>query len=149
MVFSFISLLDLLSLFTWNLDSYFNIFYGFDYETKSFLACRLMVFLQFFGSDSSALLLSFISIDRYFTIISKPGSFVSKLPFGTARAAFIWSSSITIATFLLHSHILILNGYLDQPQYLNETVVYEMNDSLIYKTKLKLNFTDDIHCYSY
>jgi len=84
-VFSFISILDLLSLFTWNLDTFFRFFYDFSYEKKSFIACRLMVFLQYFSLESSGLLLSFISIDRYFTIISKPGSFVSKLPFGTPR----------------------------------------------------------------
>jgi hypothetical protein len=108
-----------------------------------------MVFLQFFSLESSGLLLSFISIDRYFTIISKPGSFVSKLPFGTPRTAFIWSSAITIFIFLLHAHILILNGYLDQTQYLNETLTFEINGSFINKTKLKLNYSDDIHCYSY
>jgi hypothetical protein len=108
-----------------------------------------MAFLQYVGLQSSALLRSFISIDRYFTIISKPGSFVSKLPFGTPRTAFIWSASITIAIFLLHSHVLILNGYLDQHQYLNETVVFEMNESLIKNTQLTFNYTNDIHCYSY
>jgi len=148
-VFSFISILDLLSLFTWNLDTYFRNFYEFDYEMKILIACRLMVFLQYFGLESSALLLSFISIDRYFTIISKPGSFVSKLPFGTPRNAFIWSSAIIIFIFLLNSHILILNGYLDQPQYLNETLTFEINGSFINKTQLKLNYSDDIHCYSY
>jgi hypothetical protein len=148
-VFSFISILDLLSLFTWNLDTYFRNFYEFDYEMKSLIACRLMVFLQYFGLESSALLLSFISIDRYFTIISKPGSFVSKLPFGTPRNAFIWSSAIIIFIFLLNSHILILNGYLDQPQYLNETLTFEINGSFINKTILKLNYSDSNHCYTY
>jgi len=149
MVFSFISILDLLSLFTWNLDSYFSVFYDFSYEMKNLIVCRLMVFLQYFGIESSALLLSFISIDRYFTIISKPGSFVSRLPFGTPRTAFIWSSAITIFIFLLNSHILILNGYQDQPQYLNETSTFKINDSFLNNTQLKLNYSDDIHCYSY
>ena len=149
MVFSFISILDLLSLFTWNLDSYFKIFYGFSYEDLSLLACRFMAFLQYFGLHSSALLLSFISIDRYFTIISKPGSLVSKLPFGTPRTSFIWSLSITITSFLFNSHILILNGYKDQPKYSNQTIELEINGSLINKTQLTFNYSSNIHCYSY
>lgn len=121
MIFSFISIFDLLSLFTWNLDIYFSILYKFEYEPKSLVTCRLMMFLQYFGKQSSALLLSLISIDRYITIISKPGSCISKLPFGTPKYAFIWSSVITCLIFTLNAHILILNGYLDEIKYSNQT----------------------------
>ena len=121
MVFSFISLTDLTCLFTWNLDIYFNLQLDFSFENKYLFSCRLMVFLQYFGMHSSALLLSFISIDRYFSVISKPGSFVSKLPLRTPRNAFIWSSIIIGFVIVLNSHILVLNGYLDPPFILNKT----------------------------
>lgn len=114
-IFSFISILDFLSLFTWNLDSYFTLKYNFIYETKILAVCRIMVFLQYFGLQSSALLMSFISIDRFFTIISRPGSFVARLPFGKPRTAFIWSTSIVGFIFLLNSHFLFLGGAANDP----------------------------------
>ena len=121
-VFSFVCITDLTCLFTWNLETYFQIFFGFDYENTSIILCRLMSFLQFFGLQSSALLLSFIPVDRFFSIISKPGSFITKLPFGSPRTSFIWSLSIIAFVFLLNSHILILNGTF---QYSNQTILNE------------------------
>lgn len=53
MTFSFISILDLISLFTWNLDTYFRIFSNNDYENNSLILCRLMVFLQYFSSTAN------------------------------------------------------------------------------------------------
>ena len=146
-MFSFIAICDLISLFTWNLDTYFRMIYNFSYEIKYLSTCRLMVFLQYFGMESSGLLFSFISIDRYFTIVSRPGS---KLPFGTPKTSFIWSSIIVISMFVLNSHILFLNGFIDStPKFKNETIQIKINESLINQTKLSLFYSDDINCYVY
>lgn len=133
-VFSYIAILDSTALFTWNLDTYFRIFHDFEYENLSLVYCRLMVFLQYFGIESSALLLSFISIDRYFTIASKPGSIYSRLPFGTSKTSFIWSSLLTIFIFAFNSHILVLNG---------QTKILDSSN----KTEFVNN--SSIHCYYY
>lgn len=146
-MFSFIAICDLIALFTWNLDTYFRMIYNFSYEIKYLSTCRLMVFLQYFGLESSGLLFSFISIDRYFTIVSRPGS---KLPFGTPKTSFIWSSIIVISMFILNSHILFLNGFIDSsPEFKNETIQIKINESLINQTKLSLIYSNDIHCYVY
>jgi hypothetical protein len=65
--------------------------------------------LKYFSLQSSALLLSFLSIDRYFTITATPGSWIKKLPFGSNKTATIWSTSIVIFTILLNSFILFFD----------------------------------------
>lgn len=134
MTFVFISILDFFSLFTWNLDTYFKAIQGYAYEDTSLVLCRLMVFIQYFSIISSALLLSFISLDRYFTIIAKPGSALARLPFGKARTSLIWSFCITIFAFLLNFHILILNGYLEASNNNNNQTIEASNS------------TNNIHC---
>jgi hypothetical protein len=75
-----------------------------------------------------------LCIDRYITIISKPGSFASRLPFRTRKSAVIWSIIITALVFVFNSHILILNGtYETKDNKSNEFICY------IYATGFKLN----------
>ena len=139
-IFSFISIHDTLSLFTWNINTYFNILYNTGYYYSSIVLCRLMTFIQYYGIISSALLLSFISIDRYIVISSKPGSFLSKLPFGTVKSSVVWSSLIIIFTFILNFHILVLNGYSNSSTYLNESIKpANLINCGTYKTNFKLS----------
>ena len=103
---SFCCITDTLSLFTWNLNHFLLPNFDLAMEDFNIHTCRFFQFLQYFTLQSSALLLGFVSIDRYFTVISKPGSFVSKLPFGTTKSAFIISSLITITIGSLNSFML-------------------------------------------
>ena len=89
---------------------------------------------------SSALLASFISIDRYFTIILRPGS---KLPFGTPRKALIWSATITLLVVLINFHILILNGH-TTTAYENRTISLDINES-IFEFKETSDFTCEVY----
>jgi hypothetical protein len=52
-----------------------------------------------------------LSVDRYFTISAMPGSWRSKLPFGTIKYATIWCCSIITFIVLLNLHVLIFMGY--------------------------------------
>ena len=89
MVFlSFIAILDTLGLFVWNLDHYLFINFGFGIEGRNMVFCKFFTFLQYVTLQTSGLLYSVISVDRYFTVISKPGSFIKKLPFGTRKSAY-------------------------------------------------------------
>lgn len=143
-IFSFISILNIFTLFTWNLNAYFNTFYNFNYYTQYLITCKLMMFLQYFGFQSSALLTSFVSIDRYFTIISRPGS---KLPFGTPRKAFIWSAVITILVVAINFHILILNGRTTS-KFENKTFISGKNVSYS-ELKETAKFTCNIYSNSF
>lgn len=108
-ILSFCCITDMLSLFTWNLDHWLEPNFNFKIESLNIHTCRFFVFIQYFSLQSSGLLLSFVCIDRYFSVISRPGSFVSKLPFGTIRSSIIWSSCIIGFVFLLNFYILFMD----------------------------------------
>lgn len=100
---------DTLTVFVWNIDHHFEIYnYNFKVENISELMCRLATFCQYFSLESSAFILSMVSIDRYFTVISKPGSLVSRLPFRTKKSAFIWSFVVLAITAAINFHLLVL-----------------------------------------
>ena len=107
---SFISITDTLSLFVWNLNHFLFPHFKIQIEFLSLFNCKLFVFLQYFSLQCSGLLLSMLTIDRYFTVATLPGNFISKLPFRTRRNSFIWSLIITFSIFILNIHITILNG---------------------------------------
>lgn len=106
--FSFICITDTLSLFTWNLDHYTNTNFKVVLEYINEFTCKVFLFNQFFSLQSSALLLSMVSIDRYFTIILRPGSFASKLPFGTPITAWYWSLIILLSVSIINIHVLVM-----------------------------------------
>lgn len=138
---SFVAVTDTMTLFLWNLDHYLVTIHGFQLEHLSVFNCKLLVFIQYSSQQMSGLLLSMICIDRYFTIIATPGSFVSRLPFGTVKSALIWSTSIVLFLALLNMHILILNGY-HEPV----TLVVE---NLTNGTTIAYNKTNNFLCYRY
>ena len=104
-ILSFVCVTDTLSLFTWNLN-HFLIKYNIQIEGVSILSCKIFSFMQYTSLEISGLLLSLCTIDRYFTIASKPGSLFSKLPFGTFRTSLIWSISVISFICLLNSYLL-------------------------------------------
>jgi hypothetical protein len=132
MVLSFLSITDTISLFEWNLDH----FIANNFETsifyESIFSCRLLLFLQYWSIQCSGFLVSLLSIDRYFIIASRPGSFGSGKLFGKPKTAFIESIFIMIFFMILNSHVLMFNGWKEENFNLNNT---------------NLNYT--IHCYEY
>ena len=147
-IFAFLTITDTCSLFTWNLDHFYFYFYNVDYEFQSLVLCRLMQFLQYFGLQTSAYLVTLLSVDRFFTIMSVPGSIFSKLPFSTYKTALIWSISILTFFFILNSHILFLNGYLDLP-VLKNTTIPNLNNSTEPSYETVSYQSNDIHCQTY
>ncbi len=107
-IFSFICITDTLSLFTWNLDHFLKPNFNIYIETLNEPMCRIFTFLQYTSLQSSAILLSFACIDRYFTVIAIPGSFYQRLPFGTSKLTLIWCATILIALTLANCFLLVL-----------------------------------------
>lgn len=102
---SFISFTDTLSLFEWN----FALFYDNNGDGNNLFIkpiCNFMTFMQFFSLQSSGFLITFFCLDRYITVISMPGSFYSRLPFGTKKSAIVWSLILISTALVLNSHIL-------------------------------------------
>jgi hypothetical protein len=117
-------------LFIWNLDHFYNFYFGTYYEFTQLWLCRLMLFIQYSSLQSSGWLLSFLCFDRFISVMSTPGSIYKKLPFGTPRTAVRWSILIIIFFMLFNSHILMFNGFYNPPTTYNITVTELVNGTL-------------------
>jgi hypothetical protein len=151
MVFlSFLVVADTLSLFDWNLKHYTMLNFDLNFETANMLTCKLLPFIQYLSLQCSGFFLSLMSIDRFVTIRKIPGSFYSKLPFATTKSAYAWSIGIFCVLFVVNSHILILNGYYEDPILKNRTVSrVSKNGSQSNVTEEYLYQNPDIVCYVY
>lgn len=66
---SCIAITDSLSLLVWNLDHYLLPNHGIKLEKINETSCRITLFNQFVSLQASALLLSMVTIDRYFIFV--------------------------------------------------------------------------------
>lgn len=106
--FSFMSITDTIALFLWNLDHFTEPLFNFSIERSNQFMSRLGPFYQFVSLQSSAFLLSVMTIDRYFTVAQRPGSVFNKFPFGTTNSALYWSCGTILVIMLLNSHLLFM-----------------------------------------
>lgn len=113
MVFlSFVAVTDTCALFEWNLSHFVDVVFQTDLQLIT--GCRFFYFAQYSSFQSSGLLLSAMCIDRYVTVMALPGSFLHRLPFRTAKTAFVWSSAIVSFCVLLNFHLLFTDGYYEK-----------------------------------
>lgn len=105
----YLAITDTLALFVWNLNNFLSPNFNIKLENFGNLPCKFFSFLQHFSFYSSSYLLCFVTIDRYITVISTPGSFASKLPFRTVKSARYWSLLIFLVMLLINSHFLVFN----------------------------------------
>lgn len=110
-ILSFVCISDTSSLFIWNLNGFLANF-NLRIEYFNISTCKFFTFMQYSSLEISGLLLSLCSVDRYFTIVTKPGSFISKLPFGSYKSSFIWSVSIILFVCSLNSYLLLADRLL-------------------------------------
>jgi hypothetical protein len=108
-----------------------------------------MLFIQYTSLQISAWLLCLLTIDRFVTVMGKPGSIYKKLPFSTPKTAFYWSIGIITIFSILNCHELILNGFYDPAKQVNETISELINGSVINKTILNLVESNNINCGTY
>lgn len=105
---SFISITDTISLYEWNLN-HFLLFIGKNWlEEQSEFMCRFTPYFQFFSLHASAFLLSFMTIDRYFTVSCMPGTIFNKMPFRTRKSAYFWSIILILCSGFINVHILFI-----------------------------------------
>lgn len=148
MFLSLIAVFNVASLFTWNLDHFTAPQFGWYIANQSIFTCKFFVFVQYASLQISGFLYSLVSVDRYFQVMSKPGLFISELPFGSRRSAYGWSIFVIILVVLLNGHLLIFNGYI-------ETIVsnktYEaievINNTELNVTQFCIFKNDVVRCY--
>jgi hypothetical protein len=147
---SFLVVADTLSLFDWNLKHYFELNFDIIPELANIFTCKFLSFIQYASLQSSGFLLSFMTIDRFVTIRAIPGSSYNKLPFATTKSAYAWSIGIVCVIAVINSHLLILNGYYEDPVLKNRTVlIINKNGSLLNTTEEYLYQNPNIVCYLY
>ncbi|CAF0968135.1 unnamed protein product [Brachionus calyciflorus] len=148
MVFlSFVAIFDTISLFEWNLNHFLVPNFLIALERLNLFSCKIVIFIQIFSLHTSANLLSLMCVDRFVSIKSIPGSFYSRLPFGTIKSAYIWCGCITLIMFLFNIHILIFNGNYIKVIQTNVTEKELVNRTFHYIFKLH-NETEICYWYS-
>lgn len=80
---------------------------------------------------------------RYFTVITIPGSFVSKLPFRTMKSALIWSIIIVTAVIIMNIHILVLSRKYE----IDATEIVLFKNETFNLTKIE--YSSFLLCYEY
>ncbi|CAF4482408.1 unnamed protein product, partial [Didymodactylos carnosus] len=115
-----ISLFDIMMLYGWNLDHYFNGRNELPLISRSLSTCKFFSFLNYFAAQASAWLRVFTCIDRYLAL-NNLSLYKRKINFH--KTVLVIICLILITVFLLNSHILILSCY----TYLNS----ETNMTLI------------------
>ena len=146
---SFVVLIDIFGLFTWNLDNFLQPDFDIRIESVNLITCRIFTFMQFFAVQSSPLLLCFVSIDRFISVSAKPGSCLSHLPFGTIKSAKIWSLLIIISIALINIHLIIFNGFYDSTNLMNNTLILQYNNTLYNLIMTEKITKFNINCYLY
>ncbi len=63
-----IALVDMLMLYGWNLDHFFNLKFGFELQRLTVLSCKFLTYFNHFITQSSAWLRVWMCIDRYCTL---------------------------------------------------------------------------------
>ena len=107
------SIMDTISLFLWNFNSFITPITGVPVEFVSLASCKIMVFLQYVSLQASALLVSIICVDRLAHLLMTRHNHLMithYLPFNTKKSARLWSLAILVLTCLINLHILIFNG---------------------------------------
>lgn len=145
------SIVNILSLLQWNFNHFLRPIFAFNIEDTSIINCRFFTFLQYFSLQCGAYLLCWMCIDRFITVIAVPGSLSSRLPFSTPKTAHIWSILTIFTLTIMHSHILMFNGYYDPPEWRNMTTTTTGSD--INQTSsvsvLYLYQSKNFHCFNY
>jgi hypothetical protein len=132
-VYSFVCITDTLALFIWNFNNFLTPHFGIVLENTNIYSCRILLFLQYFSLQSSELLITYTTIDRYIKVTSEPGSTMSRLPFGTVKAARNWSLIIlgivaVLNSFLIFCDRLTIVEYENDPFNPNRTIKIERID---------------------
>ena len=128
------------------MDHFYSYYFNTYYEYTNLALCRIMLFIQYTSLQISAWLLCLLTIDRFVTVMGKPGSIYKKLPFSTPKTAFYWSIGIITIFVILNCHEPFLNGFYSPSQLVNETISEKINGSLINKTISILVDSNNINC---
>ncbi|CAF0763062.1 unnamed protein product [Brachionus calyciflorus] len=131
MVFlSIVAVTDTTSLFVWNLNYFLEPNFNTILENLSIFNCKFFSFIQEFSIQSSSNILGIMCIDRFFSIISTPGSIYSKLPFASVKSSYLWIIAVMLVILSINLHFLITNGNYSHIESTNLTLTELINGTI-------------------
>ena len=102
-----IAVMDILMLYGWNLDHYSLTVHGYMLWSKSIVACKILMFINYFAPQTSAWLRVFICLDRYLSL-----SRLYRTWFGHSKNVLRIIFAIVIVFAIFNVHLFVLTcGY--------------------------------------
>ena len=113
------TIFDTLVLYGWNLDHFFTTMHGISLSQYGILSCKLINFISYFSTQTSAWLRVFICIDRYLSL-----SHLNRTCLNKSKSILIIIGSTIGVFFLLNSHILLFACYFESDGEINPNAVW-------------------------
>jgi hypothetical protein len=114
-----IAIFDIFVLYGWNLDHYFTTMHGFTLSQYSIPACKLVNFISYFTTQTSAWLRVFICIDRYLSL-----SRLNRTCLGKSKSILIIIGSTIGVFFIFNFHILLFACYFESDGEINPNALW-------------------------
>ena len=114
-----IAVFDILMLYGWNIDHYLSSVHGFTLGRSFIPSCKLINFISYSTTQTSAWLRVFVCFDRYLSL-----SRLNRTWFGKSKSILIIISSIIGVFLLLNLHIVIFACYINPDGTINPNAVH-------------------------
>ncbi|CAF1257485.1 unnamed protein product [Didymodactylos carnosus] len=105
-----LAIIDTLSLYWWNLQRFYKVYFGFTYNKLSVASCRISMFMAYSTLEISSWLLVLMSLDRFLNI--KFACYRQRISFNPKMVRNLILTTIS-CFILINCHHLIFNGYAD------------------------------------
>lgn len=110
---------DMFMLYGWNIDHYLSSVHGFKLGFYSIPSCKLINFISYTATQTSAWLRVFVCFDRYLSL-----SRLNRTWFSKSKSILIIIGSIVVVFILLNLHILIFSCHINPDGTINPNAVY-------------------------
>ena len=114
-----IAIFDIFVLYGWNLDHYFTAIHGLSLTQYSIPTCKIINFLSYFSTQTSAWLRVFICFDRYLSL-----SHLYRTCLGKSKSILIIIGCTIGVFFLFNVHILLFGCYMESDGEINPNAVW-------------------------
>ena len=113
------AIFDIFVLYGWNLDHYFTTMRGISLSMYSIPSCKLINFISYFATQTSAWLRVFICIDRYLSL-----SHLNRTCLNKSKSILIIIGCTITVFFVLNLHILLFACYFESDGEINPNAVW-------------------------
>ena len=116
-----IAVFDILMLYGWNLDHYLSYAYGFTLLRYSVPSCKIIIFVNYLSSQSSAWLRVFVCFDRYLTL-----SRLTRTWFNQSKGVLTIITSTVVVIGAVNSHFILIACFVEPDGIVNPQAPHYM-----------------------